>query len=1505
MKNVFAALVLGASALWGQVVVNPTSIPDARTFQPYNQIFTATGGTPPYTFSINSGALPSGLTLSSNGELSGTSFVTGSFTFEVRAQDSTAVSAVSGSRFYTIRVFRLICPDPSARVGNSYSSSAFALPTGASVSFVTGAFPPGLSFTSGSGGLTGVPTTLGTFNFTLQSTYSNPPGTFTDQCSITVNGAFESMEPRTVARVGVPYRSAISTFEGASPLSYTLQSGSLPPGITLNNTNGLLTGTPTTVGNYSASILVTDSLNRSILAPAPINVINRAESPLEMRCPLPVGRGGSFYSSALSISAAVNSFSISDGSLPSGLTLNPTTGAITGIGGTASSGFFTATANLTGGGTVSRNCNISFSEGSSVSPRLFCPDQRDLVLGEPYSSRLVASGNQRPFSFFLYQTVLPAGLTLNADGTITGTPLTIGSTLTDFRVVDIQESSSASGLCNFIVSPPPPLSILTTSLPNGQVGLPYSFQLQTNGGVAPITFFESSGNDSSFAAAQASSPLLRDALPTNTDLPRTNGSSQLPPGLTLSSSGLISGTPTLAGTYTFSIVALDRVFQSDFRTYSITIFVPDPLRFNSRLLGSGTVGTPYSQSFDIAGGAPPYSLQISSGTLAPGIRLSNNGLSGTPTVAGAWPFTLQVTDSAGSVLTGDFTLNVAQGSFRLGCPAFEAELGAPYSSTPVVLGGRAPYQFSISGGALPPGLTLNPSTGEVSGRATSAGSYPFTLSVTDATPLSTAARCGIGVVGGPVRILTSGPITTVAGRAYAGSVEAVGGQPPYAISVVGPSAPGLSVAANGALSGTAAQVGDFNVVFAVRDATGATAQRAIVFRNTASDLRFACPVPAEINAGTPSTARIQISGGVAPFNVTLASGALPAGLSLGAPAANNSVPLTGTPTATGDFTLNLRASDATGTSVSQSCPLKVTGALLTLVTDQLPGARVGVDYAANLVANGGVTPLLFGVSAGSLPPGVGIDPASGALSGKPTRAGTYAATYSVRDRIGQTASRSLSILVEEGTLSLSIVTPAPLSDALVGRPYSQSFAAEGGTPPYTFSFSGELPPGLTFNNGITGTPTATGSGTATVTVRDNAGATAERSYGVRVVVDPALNIITDSLPDGVLNEPYTANVAAAGGTAPYTWTLINGSLPAGVNFDATLGRLVGTATTNGQFQALILVQDANGDVSRRGYNFEVRPAGVEKLEVTTASLAAASIGLPYSGALAARGGVEPYRWEIRGLLPQGLNLNGATISGTGSRVETARFLVVVTDSLGLVATRELSLSVAATVAPTITINGVPDTLGANASAPISISVTRPLAVGSTLRFTLRFTPDTIHNTDDPSVRFANGARTYEYFLPGNVNVLPAFPADLAIRTGTLAGVITLSTEFLISGATLPGPSQTITIRRAVPVISAVRLTRTSGAVEVRIEGFTNTRQLAEARLTFTFASGVDVTTSSTVTVNVAAAIQAWFANAASIPFGGQFGLTLPFNVTGDPANVTGVSAVVTNGEGASTSVSSQ
>ena len=149
----------------------------------------------------------------------------------------------------------------------------------------------------------------------------------------------------------------------------------------------------------------------------------------------------------------------------------------------------------------------------------------------------------------------------------------------------------------------------------------------------------------------------------------------------------------------------------------------------------GTVGTPYPDStVTQSGGMDPATFAVTSGALPAGMTLSSAGiLNGTPTAAGEFPITITATDADGFTGTGDFTLNIGAPTIILSAPSFpDGTTGTPYPDTTITqMGGAEPATFAVTGGALPPGLTLS-STGTVSGTPTWAGLFSFSVTATDA-----------------------------------------------------------------------------------------------------------------------------------------------------------------------------------------------------------------------------------------------------------------------------------------------------------------------------------------------------------------------------------------------------------------------------------------------------------------------------------------------------------------------------------------------------------------------------------------------------------------------------------------------------------------------------------------------------------------------------------------------------------------------------------------------------
>jgi hypothetical protein len=210
----------------------------------------------------------------------------------------------------------------------------------------------------------------------------------------------------------------------------------------------------------------------------------------------------------------------------------------------------------------------------------------------------------------------PLASTLNAaDGLITNNMAIVPTS-------DGKINAYASSLTQLVLdlssyfAPLPPLTVTTTSLPGGTINTPYSATLAATGGEPPYNW---------------------SLVP---------GGGILPPGLGLSSAGVISGTPTVGGLYNFSVQVADTAQNINTAALSITIQTGG-LVITTTQLPSGTVDVPYEATLGASGGTPPYTWSIVAGSLPHNLTLMGSGLiSGTPDTAGASNFTVQVTDSS-------------------------------------------------------------------------------------------------------------------------------------------------------------------------------------------------------------------------------------------------------------------------------------------------------------------------------------------------------------------------------------------------------------------------------------------------------------------------------------------------------------------------------------------------------------------------------------------------------------------------------------------------------------------------------------------------------------------------------------------------------------------------------------------------------------------------------------------------------------------------------------------
>jgi MYXO-CTERM domain-containing protein len=378
-------------------------------------------------------------------------------------------------------------------------------------------------------------------------------------------------------------------------------------------------------------------------------------------------------------------------------------------------------------------------------------------------------------------------------------------------------------------------------------------------------------------------------------------------------------------------------------------------------------------------------------------------------------------DPAGQVVEVDEANNAALGPWLQVYPADLAvltpalptgRLGLPYEAVLYAVGGTQPYRWTLVGGGLPPGLSLDRDTGFIRGTPTDDGA--FSVEVEVASGPMTARRTLSLAVGSATVPLALAPVSLPAatlGRSYQAALLAVGGAPPYHFSAVSALPLGLSLAPDGALSGAPELPGTTTLLVRVEDAAGAVASGQALLRVLRPDHRVLItqsPLPsAQVDADYCDAEPILLfaSGGVPPYRWSLRS-APPPGLTLAEDGA-----LCGTPEQAGTFALELGVQDAGGGVDTSLFMLEVLPAgAFAIRTTRLPDAPPGVAYAATLEVAAATPPVTWRLELGTLPAGL-VLAEDGQLTGTPTEEGRRAFLVQVEDARGQVRRQPLSILV--------------------------------------------------------------------------------------------------------------------------------------------------------------------------------------------------------------------------------------------------------------------------------------------------------------------------------------------------------------------------------------------------------------------------------------------------------------------------------------------------------------
>ena len=457
-----------------------------------------------------------------------------------------------------------------------------------------------------------------------------------------------------------------------------------------------------------------------------------------------------------------------------------------------------------------------------------------------------------------------------------------------------------------------------------------------------------------------------------------------------------------------------------------------------------------------------------------------------------------------------------------------------YTQSLVASGGTPPYRWSLAdAGALPPGFAFN-SSGFIGGTPTSEGTYVFTVQVTDAVNATSQKEFGITITRASsslnstfdsqelptklepgqnfpvlIRFLNSGA------QAWGTSGLYIRSQNPTDNALWGgnivplfgnPIAPGESLEARFiAFAPRTSGVYDFQWQL-YQDGQGWFGQMSTNVRITVGDgvppLTITSAVSAQAVQGQAFTMPLAATGGSSPYTWTVTAGALPQGLSLN----RESGLLAGVAVASGAATCTVTVSDAQSRHDERVMTITVLPPPVTaleMTTAQLAAGQQGAAYSQPLAAVGGKPPYVWSMVEGSLPAGLALNAAAGAISGMPSVSGTFNITLAVNDADAHTARRAFTLTINAPQLTMQLAT---LVEASVGQAFSYQPAAAGGRQPYAWAATaGALPAGLTLNGAsglISGTPTAAGSFVVGITVRDPDSRSVNGTLTIKVT-DPA------------------------------------------------------------------------------------------------------------------------------------------------------------------------------------------------------------------------------------------------------------------------------------------------------------------------------------------------------------------------------------------------------------------